>query len=346
MSDFGKKLVSGLGEGLGSGIAGMGLSMIGGLFGGIKAKKAHKRQKELMQLQNQLEIERMGLQADLNKEQANYSQDLAKEMFNYTFNKEAEYNNPTEQIKRMKAAGLNPALMYAGSSAGASGTASGSTEGAGIAAGTTGIQPMGLQVALQAESQRAQIELAQSQAAKNWADAGKTIGIDTLQGKQNLRESESKVLKNLAEEAKSREEINEIRERIKGIKIDNDINEETKKYQIDEKIETLNILKQTAALNVIKAVKDENEAKLVKKELDNFDTKLQALLDDVQSRKISADAAWATYEAQAAWLKKQYGNKDAEELATYMGIFKDILETLIDLIPGSKAVKVAKKLSK
>lgn len=346
MGNFGSSFLGSLSTGLGSGIAGMGLSMVGGLFNGIRAKKQHKRNKELLQMQNQMEIERMGLQADLNKQQAAYNQGLAQEMFDYTFSKESEYNDPSAQRKRLEAAGLNPALLYGGSAAGASGTASGSTAG-GEAAGVQAIQPMGLQVMLQAEQQKANIELAQSQAAANWAQAGKTIGVDTQEGKKNIEEADSRILLNQAQQAKTTEEINETIEKIRSLKISNEIAEETKQAEIDTKLESLNILHQQAALNVIEGLKSETEAKILKKDLDNYEDKLQALFDDVATRKLTADAAWGQFEATKAWLEKQYGNKDAEELKTYVDAGSSILSAIIEvvsIIPQAKLLKLLKAL--
>lgn len=347
MGNFGGSFLGSLSSGLGSGIAGMGLSMVGGMFSGIKAKKQHKRNKELLQMQNQMEIERMGLQADYNKQQAAYNQELAKGMYDYTFNKEAEYNDPKEQRKRMEAAGLNPALMYGQSAAGAGGVAEGSTSGAGAAGPVTALQPMGLQIALQAESQRAQIELAESQAAKNWADAGKTIGIDTQEGKQNIEESNSRILVNQATEAKTDTEIKEVLQRVKSIEIQNEVDEATKTAKIDSQFESLNILHQNAAMNVIAGEKGEKEQELLKKDLANYDDKLQALFDDVATRKLTADAAWGQFEATKAWLEKQYGNKDAEKVKTYVDTGAAILDAILDVaqfIPQGKLIKLIRLL--
>ena len=62
--------------------------------------------REMMEKQNQAELQRMGLQFDYNKRTADYNQDLAREMYDYTFNRQNEYNNPTAEIERYKAAGL------------------------------------------------------------------------------------------------------------------------------------------------------------------------------------------------------------------------------------------------
>ena len=46
----------------------------------------------------------------LSKEMAEYNQGLSKEFYDYT----SKYESPEEQMKRLKKAGLNPALMYEG----------------------------------------------------------------------------------------------------------------------------------------------------------------------------------------------------------------------------------------
>ena len=114
----------------------------------------------------------MELQAKLNQQQAQYNQGLAKDMWNYT-----SFPN---QVRKMKDAGLSPALIYG------MGGQGGSTSGAGQASGVglsdakgmqTGIaiQGMGLELANLAS----QVELNKSQAGKNRAEAEKTAGVDT-----------------------------------------------------------------------------------------------------------------------------------------------------------------------
>ena len=102
-------------------------------------------------LQSKDEDRRMGQQNQWNKEAAAQSQEYAKEMFDYT-----GYEN---QVKQMKAAGLNPALLNGGS--GSAGQAHGATVNP-----ATAMQPMGLQVALQAQQTAAQTALINAQAEK------------------------------------------------------------------------------------------------------------------------------------------------------------------------------------
>lgn len=183
MKGLGSSLGGGLSSGIASAASGMVTGAINGIFGGIRAKKQHKRNKEILALQNKYEQERMELQAKMNKEQAQFNQGLAMNMFDYT----AKYNSPEEERKRLENAGLNPALMYGGGGAGGSG--SGSTAGAGAAQGVAALQPMGLQLALQSEMQKAQIDALNAQTLKTNAETAKTTSeIESTKSGTKLNE--------------------------------------------------------------------------------------------------------------------------------------------------------------
>lgn len=139
-------------------IMGAGLGIAGSILG---RKQQNEDQREMMELQ-----------AKLNQQQANYNQGLSKDMWNYT-----SYPN---QVKKMKDAGLNPALIYGmggqgGSTAGAGQAGSvGLSDAKGMQTGIA-MQGMGLELANLAS----QVELNKSQAEKNRAEAEKTAGVDT-----------------------------------------------------------------------------------------------------------------------------------------------------------------------
>ena len=122
----------------------------------------------------------MVLQNQWNKEMAGINQQHNKDMFDYT--------GYQAQVAQMKAAGLNPALMYG--SAGAGGSTQGGAGMAGSASagsGSMGSAPnapdtgltsgvgMGIQLGLM-EAQKRALE---ADAAKKEADAKKTAGADT-----------------------------------------------------------------------------------------------------------------------------------------------------------------------
>ena len=121
--------------------------------------------REMWEKQDKAEMNRMALQYQWNKEAAEQSQKYAKEMFDYT-----GYEN---QVRQMKAAGLNPALMNGGG--GSPGQASAGTE----VQPAQAFQPLGIQMALQAQQTMANTKLANAQAQKTRAEA-------TAQNMQNL----------------------------------------------------------------------------------------------------------------------------------------------------------------
>lgn len=188
------------GSGLITGIAGT-------IAGAASSAKDRKLQRELQQQQMEYgremygrqsadEDRRMQLQNQWNKEAAAQSQEYAKEMFDYT-----GYEN---QVKQMKAAGLNPALLNGGS--GSSGQAHGAT-----VEPATAMQPMGLQVALQAQQVAAQTALTNAQAEK--------IRSETTQQKvENLIGVGVDLAKKVAEVRKSKKDAEEVDQKIENLK--------------------------------------------------------------------------------------------------------------------------------
>ena len=152
--------------------------------------------REMYALQSKDEDRRMQLQNQWNKEAAAQSQEYAKEMFDYT-----GYEN---QVKQMKTAGLNPALLNGGS--GSSGQAHGAT-----VEPATAMQPMGLQVALQAQQVAAQTALTNAQAEK--------IRSETTEQKvENLIGIGVDLAKKVAEVRKSKKDAEEVDQKIENLK--------------------------------------------------------------------------------------------------------------------------------
>lgn len=75
-----------------NGVSGAAGSLIGGIFGAIGAKKQYKRQKSLMKLQSQLEMD-------------NWQQQ---------FDAQNAYNDPSAQLDRLEDAGINPLTQDGG----------------------------------------------------------------------------------------------------------------------------------------------------------------------------------------------------------------------------------------
>lgn len=188
------------GGGLITGIAGT-------IAGAVSSAKDRDMQRELQQKQMEYgremyaqqsadEDRRMNQQNEWNKEAAAQSQAYAKEMFDYT-----GYEN---QVKQMKAAGLNPALLNGGS--GSPGQAHGATVNP-----ATAMQPMGLQVALQAQQTAAQTALINAQAEKTRSET-------TAQKVENLVGIGVELTKKVAEVRKNKKDTEEVEQKIENLK--------------------------------------------------------------------------------------------------------------------------------
>ena len=163
--------------------------------------------REMYGLQSKDEKERMEQQNQWNKEAAAQSQAYAKEMFDYT-----GYEN---QVKQMKAAGLNPALLNGG--AGSAGQAHGAT-----VTPATAMQPMGLQVALQAQQVAAQTALTNAQAEKVRSET-------TAQKVENLVGIGVDLAKKVADVRKSKKDAEEVEQKIEHLKKTAEATEESMK---------------------------------------------------------------------------------------------------------------------
>lgn len=192
---------------LDKGGSGLITGITGTIAGAVSSKKDRELQRELSQqqmeygremyaLQSKDEDRRMEQQNQWNKEAAAQSQEYAKEMFDYT-----GYEN---QVKQMKAAGLNPALLNGGS--GSAGQAHGAT-----VEPATAMQPMGLQVALQAQQAAAQTELTNAQAEKIRSET-------TAQKIENLVGVGIDLAKKVSEVRKSKKDTEEVEQKIDNLK--------------------------------------------------------------------------------------------------------------------------------
>ena len=83
------------------------MSLLGSFFNILLSpyQKSHEKKMQKNQHENAME-----LQDD--------AQAFAREQYDYEFAKEAEYNSPQEQRKRLEEAGFNPYMMLDGGNAG------------------------------------------------------------------------------------------------------------------------------------------------------------------------------------------------------------------------------------
>jgi hypothetical protein len=187
MGNFGKSFISGLGSSAtstGTGLIGNALSQALGLS--WSPKRAMEEQeaynKRIMALQNQYQ-----------QQAAAQSQQYAKDYWDYT--------NAENQVRHLKNAGLNIALMYGQSGAGGMGASGGAHQ-------ASPEQPQGNPVGMalqvqQLEQQRrmndAQIALAEAQAEKAGAEATKISGVDTQEALKRIEGIASQIELNLKE---------------------------------------------------------------------------------------------------------------------------------------------------
>lgn len=156
--------------------------MLGAIMGVIGAASALQAGSNQSYNEEQAQLR----QAQINKEQAKYNQGLAMEYWDYT--------NWENQIDHLKKAGLNPALMYAKGGAGGQ-TGGGQAQGVGLSpSNQEAVKAQQMGMALQLAQLKSQIEVNESVAKKNTAEAEKTAGVDTEVAKIGIKLSEAQIL--------------------------------------------------------------------------------------------------------------------------------------------------------
>lgn len=156
--------------------------MLGAIMGVIGAASALQSGSNQSYNEEQAQLR----QAQINKEQAKYSQGLAMEYWDYT--------NWENQVDHLKKAGLNPALMYAKGGTGGQ-TGGGQAQGVGLSpSNQEAVKAQQIGMALQLAQLKSQIEVNESVAKKNTAEAEKTAGVDTEAAKMGIKLSEAQVL--------------------------------------------------------------------------------------------------------------------------------------------------------
>lgn len=297
---------------------GYGSGLIGGALGMIGGSIQYRRQQKLMDKQYQYALGMAERNQQYAKEMAGINQGYAKEMagINQQHNKDMfDYTGYQAQVAQMKAAGLNPALMYGsagsgGSTQGGAGMAGGAGAGSGSVGGTpsapdTGITAgigMGLQLGL-LDAQKKNIE---ADTEKKRAEAGKEEAtIDNLialtqneKAKQGLIYSQTRL--NDALEELNRTRVDEVGWNIKNIE-----------KSIDKMEAEIN---GTNLDNELKSRTIENQVKLVAEELKN--KMADTLVKFSQNKVNNAEATAIADRIEQAWmgLEIQRGQYELDRL--------------------------------
>lgn len=324
------------GQAFASALPQMAMTAGGGIFGGISARKQQKRA-------HAYNLEYMDKQFEQNKEAAAINQGYAKEMWDYT--------NFENQRKHMEAANLNPALMYGmGGAAGGSASNSGTVGGGGSLPGTNpvsaGAQAGGMTI--QGAMMMSEIAKNFAQANKDDADAEKKKGVDTEEAKAriNLITKQSEVeeeVKQLtaANYFKVLKEQDEIWQKARLLSTQADIAEKTKETEI-EGVYVKNWLNTVTGFEKLAQVElHEAEAKKILEET-------RWIAFDMQTRRITAEAAKERVEVMTQELEKKYKFQNQENIRAWIFGSIDALakgaNSVSNFLPMGRVIKVGEKI--
>lgn len=246
--------------------------------------------------------EQWGNQLKLMEIQNRYNEQMAKN--NQQRNKDLwDYTNYENQKKHMKAAGLNPALIYG--MGGGGGISANGAQGQGVTQPTDRSVEMGLKqqgLGLQLASIASQVELNKSQAEKNKAEAEKISGVDTraqeatidnliaqtsnekvrkglILGQIRVADAEEELKRNTADWTKDKADetrwniknlqkgIDKLAEEINGMKLDNELKEKTIDNKVKESSLTLQNLMAEILLKGSQKKVNEEQAKAIPAEI-------------------------------------------------------------------------------
>lgn len=312
----------------------IGMGLITGVMGAIAGQAAEDRQ-----YQNEREM--MGLQARYNKKAAEYTQQLQKEMWDYT-----NYKN---QVKHLKGAGLNPALLYGMSGGG--GTTAGSAHAEGV--NNTGTQAVGM--GLEAAQLFSNIRLNNALADKNEADADKTRGVDTdlARAQENLtnfnaRLSELKGYLTQEDIDNAKLHGDKLVQEIRLLENQADIAEETKENEIEMSAQKL--------LNMQwEGFKKQMEGELTAEEVKIAKEKLEMMWFGLITDRRNSDAAKENAYTRARELEelvkkwnKELDQGDQRITQEYIlggaDLVINFIEAITDILPTKKANEIIERV--
>lgn len=239
------------------GLAGAGASLLTGLVGGDQDKK---------QLEQQQKLTDMSVAAQ-------------KQLYDYTFNQDTYGRD----VKNMKAAGLNPALLYGlGGSSGQTGTTG--SAGTGTASGAADREMAKSQqaaVGLEQAKIQSEIGVNEAMAEKYNAEAEKTAGVDTEKATAEIGEIGATIDK-IMEEVKNFQvgrRLMEIESNLKGAQTEKAMQEITNlrtQNKIDE-----GQAKSLIEITVQQAVNEKIKGIVMKKGIEMTDAQMKNMANQI-----------------------------------------------------------------
>lgn len=228
-------------------------SVVSGIFGKKSQDSANKTNIQLAQMNNEWSEKMMDKQNRLNIEQWKREADYNTEMWNKT----NEYNSATNQAKRLREAGLNPALMM-------SGGAAGMAQGASTPSGSSVGMPSPSQAAVQ---------------PYDYTSMGQAVGqgveLAAMLARNSAEVNNLNTMSDVAR-AKARSEIAKQAEETRDLRLKNEINHITKDLEITGRMENYLGAVQQRAIGEEQEKLTRLNRLLASKELAAFDDRLRA----------------------------------------------------------------------
>ena len=287
------------------------------------------------------EKEMMGLQAKYNREAAAYSQQLQKETWDYT-----NYEN---QVKHLKAAGLNPALIYGMSGGG--GTTTGSAQAAGV--GNPGTTAVGM--GLEAAQMFSNIRLTNAEASKAEAEAEKTSGVDTefteaqtelATFNATLANERGKLTREQVETQKQM--TSKVTQEARLLMTQADIAEETKENEIQKSAQELDNMIWDGLLKSVQYDLTETQKNFVEEQISTIWYNAISYRRTADAAKEQAYAACKRVIAETKKWNKELDQKDEQILQDWIfGATDSILELgdiITEFFPTKKAGKIIESI--
>lgn len=233
----------------------------------------------------------------LSKEMAEYNQALSKQFYDYT----SKYESPEEQMKRLKQAGLNPALMYeGGAQAGGGATGGAQAETPQADAPREEYKPMGMpstQFQLRETPAERELKLAQAENLRSEVEerrgVGKELkeaqtasiisGIESDKAKQALTRAETlgKELNNKLINAQYDDMVDITAWTGRRMKQEYEIAENDAYISRETRTEKINLLKQALTNSIIEAELKKSQIGQILKQGQKTDAEIEKIASDI-----------------------------------------------------------------